>query len=180
MQRWLFKISAIAILTNLAAYGQSLGDIARQYREKQQEQGTSGTPPKVFTNKDLPSDPEGYQGPREQEPATRAYSQPMARPFDDRGAERFGQERAAEQWRRAILEQQSRVANLQARIDQLSAAIHSRGGTAQYDGPFNRYQARQMQHLEQMQFQLEQQQRRLGEMQEQARRAGMHTNVYDP
>lgn len=180
MQRWLIRISAIAILANLAAYGQSLGDIARQYREKQAAQEASATPPKVITNKDLPSNPDGYQGPRDEEPMTQVSSSIPVRPFDDRGAQRFADQRAGEQWRRAILEQEGRMANLQSRIDQLNAAVHSRGGTAQYDGPFNRYQARQMQQLQQMQFMLEQQRRRLSEMQEEARRAGMHTSVYDP
>jgi hypothetical protein len=45
------------------AYGQSLGDIARENREKQNaEAAASTTPPKVITNKDLPKDPNPNPG----------------------------------------------------------------------------------------------------------------------
>ena len=67
---------------------------------------------------------------------------------------------------------------MQARIDQLNAAAHSGGASAQ--GPYNRYQARQMERAQQMQQQLDEQKRRLESMQEAARRQGMHTQVYDP
>jgi hypothetical protein len=44
----------------------------------------------------------------------------------------------------------------------------------------NQYQARQLERLAQMQLQLNQQKKKLEDMQEAARHAGMHTAVYDP
>src|SRR5579862_4057543 len=79
MQRMFLKALAIACLMSMSAYGQSLGEIAREYREKQNEQEASGAEPKVFTNKDLPANPEGYQAPR--------GPQPVAHKWDSEGME---------------------------------------------------------------------------------------------
>src|SRR5450755_4803758 len=79
MQRMFLKALAIACLMSMPAYGQSLGEIAREYREKQNAQEASGAEPKVFTNKDLPANPEGYQSPR--------GPQPVAHKWDSEGME---------------------------------------------------------------------------------------------
>jgi len=179
-----FQIFAIAMLANLAAYGQSLGEIAREYREKQAAaQDSSGAQPRVITNKDLGEGPEGMPELRETENNVKAdYHGPFDHHVADFGPESQGQraeqQGAGENWKRQILMQQKRVANLQSRIDRLNASIHP--GTAQYEGPYTRSQAFQLERLEQMQQQLAEQQRRLAEMQEAARHSGMHTTVYDP
>jgi len=164
----------------------SLGEIARENREKQAAQQASGIKPRVITNKDVPADPET--------PAERAAQAAESRLAgnvpngmannqgpDDRSAEqRMAQERAGEQWKRQIEEQQYRIANLQARIDRINASIRAVGGTVQYDQPYSRYEAIAQERIAQMQEQLDEQRRRLEWMQESARRAGMHTSVYDP
>jgi hypothetical protein len=94
--------------------------------------------------------------------------------------QRLAEQRAAEQWKRQILAQKHKLANLQARIDQLSASIQAANGSTQYEGPNGRAQARQLQRIAQIQLQIDQQKITLLEMQEAARRAGMHTVVYDP
>jgi hypothetical protein len=194
MQRMFLRILAIALLVNLAAYGQSLGDIARENREKKNIEDPSAAPPKVITNKDLPKDPNPNPGSSEATPGANAAASsatdgsPAQRSADQRSAElrsanqrsaqqRLVEQRAADQWKRQILAQKYKMATLQARIDQLNASIRSADGSAQFEGPVNRYQARQ---LQQVQRQLDEQQRRLDQMQEAARRAGMHTAVYDP
>jgi predicted RNase H-like nuclease (RuvC/YqgF family) len=171
------KISVISLLMCLSAYGQSLGDIARENQEKKKAEGASGTPPKVITNQDLPTDAQTNPEPREPQPPTHAASR-----ADDYSSaqQRLAEQRAAEQWKRQIRAQENKVMNLQARIDQLNASAHSVGGSAQYEGPYNRYQARQLQRVAQIQLQLDEQKRKLAEMQEEARHAGMHTAVYDP
>src|SRR5271163_4220703 len=60
MQRIFLKLSAVVLLMNLAAYGQSLADIARQYQEKQDAQQTAAVKPRVITNQDLGEGPEGH------------------------------------------------------------------------------------------------------------------------
>ncbi len=151
----------------------SLGELARQLREKQNSEEPTGAHPKVITNQDLGEGPEGRPDLRQAPRAASFDRGPYGQPLDQ---QRMGDQRAGE-WRGRILEQKSRVASLQGRIDQINAQIHS---GAQFEGPGNRYQARQMEHIAQMQMQLDEQRRKLEEMQEAARRAGMHTTVYDP
>ena len=160
------------------AGGQSLGEVARQLREKQNPEETTAAHPKVITNQDLGEGPEGRPDLR-QAPRVASFDRGSVE-FDRRNGQqpeqRMGDQRAAE-WRSRILEQKSRVTSLQERIDQINAQLHS---GAQFEGPGNRYQTRQMEHVAQMQVQLDEQRRRLEEMQDAARRAGMHTTVYDP
>lgn len=107
------------------------------------------------------------------------------RPFENRSYDqRFAEQdrtqlRAGEQWKERIQNQEGRIAELQARIDQMNASMRNSGSTIS-EGPYNRYQARQMQRIAQMQQMLDVQNRRLAQMQEAARHAGMHTTVYDP
>ena len=177
MQRVFLKISAIALLMSSAAYGQSLGDIARANREKQNAENTSAAQPRVITNANLPKDPDANQEPAEAQSGTNASSTAA----DHRSAQqRLAEQRAADQWKRQILAQKNKMATLQARIGQLNASIRSAGGSVQYEGPYNRHQARQLQRVAQIQLQLDEQKMKLDQMQEAARHAGMHTVVYDP
>jgi predicted RNase H-like nuclease (RuvC/YqgF family) len=161
----------------MAAYGQSLGDIARANREKQNAENASAAQPKVITNANLPKDPDANQEPAEAQSGASARSQAV----DHRSAQqRLTEQRAADQWKRQILAQKNKMVTLQARIDQLNASIHSAGGSVQYEGPYNRYQARQLGRVAQIQLQLDEQKMKLDQMQEAARHAGMHTAVYDP
>jgi predicted RNase H-like nuclease (RuvC/YqgF family) len=177
MQRVFLKISAIALLMSSAAYGQSLGDIARANREKQNAENTSAVQPRVITNANLPKDPDANQEPAEAQSGTNASSTAA----DHRSAQqRLAEQRAADQWKRQILAQKNKMTTLQARIDQLNASIRSAGGSVQYEGPYNRHQARQLQRVAQIQLQLDEQKMKLDQMQEAARHAGLHTVVYDP
>jgi len=193
---------ALALLISTAAYGQSLGDVARENREEKEKQkaaSASAAPPQVITNKDLPQDPEQTEDGPQTPPSSNANDtdqaagensaeHPVARKhldhqhIDERrlAARRLDEQRAAEQWKRQILAQKHKLANLQARIDQLSASIQAANGSTQYEGPNGRAQARQLQRIAQIQLQIDQQKITLLEMQEAARRAGMHTVVYDP
>jgi len=179
------RMLVIAVLLNVSALGQSgqsLGDIARANREKQQEQQASGTKPKTITNADLPDSSTGIPEADPSEPMTMVSG--VSRSYNGRSDQRMNQqilaeEHAGNQWPERIQMQESRVADLQERIDQANAAMRS-NSSVQSEGPFNRYQARQMQHVAQMQEMLDQQKRKLEMMQEAARRAGMHTPVYDP
>jgi len=174
MQRMFLKILAVALLMSSAGYGQSMGDIARENREKKAEDA-SAAPPKVITNADFPKNTQASPAPRD----TQAEQGNAA---DDRRSaqQRLAEQRAAGQWKRQILAQKYKMATLQARIDQINASIRFANGSAQYEGPANGYQARQMQQVAQIQLRLDEQHRKLDQMQEAARRAGMHTAVYDP
>lgn len=193
---WFLNVVAIALLVGSAAIGQSLGDVARENREKQNaEDAASAAKPKVITNKDLPGDP-NEDAATSAAPAASANVDATARATangittsktaESRAAERHyaqqraAEERAAEQWKKQILAQKTKMSNLQMRIDQLQASILAANGNVQAEQPFNRYQARQLQQVAQMQQQLSEQKIRLDQMQDAARHAGMHTVVYDP
>lgn len=181
---------AVAWLMGALALGQSLGDVARENREKQNAEDAPASKPKVITNKDLPKDPDGDVTPGAAAAAhvapsapanTAAISSALNRAEERHYAQqRAGEQRAAEQWKRQILAQKTKMANLQARIDQVQASIRAANGEVQAEQPFNHYQARQVQQVALMQQQLNEQRIKLDQMQDAARRAGMHTAVYDP
>ena len=192
------RISALALLITTASFGQSLGDVARENREKK-VQDASTTPPKVITNQNLPKDPDAAEASPEASEAASSNDdgvavehrsssseqtlaeQRLAQRAQQRSAQqRSAQQRAAEQWKRQIVAQKNKMATLQARIDQIQALIQSANGSVQYEGPTSRYQAQQLQRAAQIQQQLDEQKRILEQMQEAARHAGMHTVVYDP
>jgi len=182
MQRTFLKILLIGLLMNLpvmslTAHGQSLADVARENQERKAAQDASGVKPsKVITNQDLGEGPEGRPDLR--------VTRPTHDWANNRGGENHGgpgmpDQRAGEQWKRQIEEQKARIADLQARLDHINASLHP-AGSAQYSGPYTRSQAMQIERADQIQRQLDEQQRKLNIMQETARRAGMHTSVYDP
>ncbi len=193
------KILSVVLLIATASDGQSLGDAARANRDKQDAENAAAAKPRVITNKDLPRDPNAGQTPGQTPPATSAAASAKdadrvaidhrstelrtmeLRTAEQRFAEqRLAQQRTADRWKRQILAQNLKMANLQARIDQLHASIQSQTGGVQSEGPFNRYQARQLQQAAQIQLQLDEQRRRLEQMQDAARHAGLHSAVYDP
>ena len=185
MQRMFLKLLAIALLITAVSYGQSLGDVARENREKKAaEDNSTSTPAKVITNKDIQKDVDADQTAQEdskaEAPAPTEQKSAEQRSAHRSAQQRLAEQRVANQWKRQILSQKSRVAALQARIDQLNAEIRSTYGSVQYEAPYSRLQARQFQRISQMQQQLDEQKVQLAEMQESARRAGMHTAVYDP
>ena len=174
----------VLLLANPAARGQSLGEIARQNQQNKAAETSTANASKVITNADLPKDPDGnaeQSANEDQSPATPSQD---ARANRRAAQQRVAQEHAIAQWRQQILTQKNEIAVLQARIERLRAQIHFVDPNAYYDynagmmysGP----QARQMERLHDMESQLAAQKRRLEEMQEQARHAGMHTPVYDP
>jgi CCR4-NOT transcriptional regulation complex NOT5 subunit len=172
-------VAFVALVGGLV-HGQSLGDIARENREKKSASGST-KPAKVITNKDLPTDPDGEastdNAPTAPSPESVAASRKAA-------AQRAAEQRAAEQWKQKILAQKNVIANLQARADALRASIQFVDPDHTYDSysplAYNRHQARQVERLKGMEAQLAGQKQKLEDMQEAARHAGMHTPVYDP
>jgi hypothetical protein len=213
MQRTLMqrtsKIFAIAVLMSAAAYAQSLGEVARENKEKQAAADSTAAKPKVITNQDLGEGPEGRPDLNVPRPApgagyARAWSQGSGQGFSGQGSagqgwrqggpmggqgmgqqgiggQSMGQQamggQHGEQMRRQIQEQENRVASLQARIDQMNASAHSTG--ANTPGAYGRSQSWQLERAAQMQRQLDEQKQKLDMMEEQARRVGTHSSVFD-
>jgi hypothetical protein len=157
-----------------SAHGQSLGDIARANRDKQNSATPAASQPAVITSDDLEAGT-GGNGRDGQDPAAKV-SKVAAH---GRAEQDAIDPRVAAQWKKQIVAQQDKIATLQGKIDVLNAAIHP-AGSAQFNGPYNKYQTTQMQRLADVQLQMDEQKKKLVEMQEEARKAGMHTTVYDP
>jgi hypothetical protein len=179
MQRVAWRFFFVGLLLNAAAIAQSqsvdsLADVARANRAKQQAQEATGAAPKVITNQDLPSAPSGI--PESSEPMTTVSG---VERFADRYSEQHTNQRlvaelrAGEHWKARIQDQEARIADLRTRIERVNDSMHAAVGTAQYDTPVNRYQSIQMERLAHMQEMLDQQQRRLAMMQDAARLTGM-------
>ncbi len=107
-----------------ASSGQSLGDVARANQKKKAVEGSSGAPSKVFTNANLPKNPDGYTAPAadqdEDSPPSSAKSA-ATRKLEERHAnqQRGAEERAAMRWKQQISTQKWVVANLQSQVDEL-------------------------------------------------------------
>ena len=171
MYRTLLRVSPIVLLIAGRRYGQSLGDVARENREKQKaKDASSTTKPKVITNENLPKNPDSDAGPRESEGKMEAASPKAA-----------SGSRSAEQWKRQILAQKNAIANQKTQIEQLNDSIHFVVANEYYNGvQHNEHQVKKQESVARMQQQLEEQKKNLVQMQESARQAGMGNAVYDP
>ena len=169
MRRTELKILSIALLMSSVAYGQSLGDVARENREKQKAKAASSpAKPKVITNESLPGAPEAAP------PESEGKMKPALPTIPSGG-------QSAEQWKSLILAQKNAIAAQQAQIDKLNDSIHFVTASLFSNGiQYNEYQAKKQDAVARMQQQLEEQEKNLAQMQEAARQAGMGSAVYDP
>lgn len=162
----------IAVLPAVSSQAQTLGDVAREQRQKQQNKDAHTTAKKVITDEDLPQHGDG-----EKEPAKASDAEENGKPD---GTARAGKV-TAEQWKARIVAQKKVVADMQKQADKLANSIHFVSANAYVNGPqYNQMQVRRQEQLRQLQQQLEEQKTKLEDMQEGARQAGFGNAVYDP
>jgi hypothetical protein len=176
MQMFL-KASVVALLMSSVAYGQSLADIARDNRNKQEAKAAStAAKPKVITNDDLSGNSETSQSGRRintDAPKPLSSSQSASR--------QSAEHQSAEEWKRLILAQRSAIAAQQAQVDKLNASIHFVPANLYSNGfQYDQHQVQKQDAVARMQEQLEEQKKSLVQLQEAARRDGMGSAVYDP
>lgn len=159
-----------------AVYGQdsqSLGDLARQQRQKEQSkaaQGKDAKPSKVITNEDVPE----HAGP---EPGCLASGEERrnSTPASD------GSKQPAEQVKAEILAEKNQIAALQKQVDEINESIRFAPANCRANCvEWNERQREKQQRVERMQAQLEEEKKRLEEMQESARKQGYGSSVYEP
>lgn len=163
---WKRTLGEITILLTVVVgvYGQSLGDVARQQRQKQQAKKGQAAP-KVITNEEIPEHP---QDPSDQNQAEEPASPAMG-------------SKPAEHWKSEIQAQKQAVASLQSQIDKLNSTIHFVEANRYRNGvQYNQRQEQKQEQVERMKDQLAQQQKKLEDMQEAARKDGYGNAVYDP
>ena len=181
--RDLIRILVIAVFTCACAQGQdsqSLGDAARQARQKKQsranapvtsadsQNSSSAKTPHVVTNEEIP----------EQETSPNAAT-PLPAPDSALPNSSSGKQ-PAEYWKPQILRVKNAVASLQRNIDSLTNSIHFAGGNYEKHVAWNERQREKQRQVEIMKSQLSELQKRLEEMQETARKQGYGSSVYDP
>jgi seryl-tRNA synthetase len=163
-------ICVVSFVVSIAAlsYAQSLGDVAREQRQKQQEKKA---PAKVITNEDLPAHSESDSDdavPSSQKSSDGTSSQPMG-------------SKSADQWKSEIEAQKKSVDDLQSQMDKLNASIHfAPGNCVRNCVQHNERQIEKQDEVQRMQSDLEQQKKKLEDMQEAARKEGYGNAVYEP
>ena len=165
------RVLAMCVLLALssAAFGQSLGDVARQTRQKEKARGKAAK--KVITNEDLPVTPDLTPGQQE----TVGKMEPVVPSVASSGAQ------SAEQWKSSILAQKNTIATMQAQIDKLNGSVRFVEANAYVNGvQYNQHQVKKQQQVAQLQTQLAEQKQKLAEMQDAAKKAGMGSAVCDP
>ena len=167
-------VAVIGAILFIAAsgYGQSLGDVAREQRQKQAKDAKDGhATRKVLTNEDLPAATESAAT---TSISTDQHNTAPASPASN-------ENRAGERWKAMIQAQKNSVASLQSQIDQLNSSIHFASGACVANCvQWNERQLKKQDDVQRMQQQLEQQKKQLENMQESARKAGLGSSVYEP
>ena len=144
---------------------QSLGDVARQTREKEKSKAKPAK--KVVTNDDIPESPDLSPSDKATTPDPSSPGAPAPK--------------SARDWRMAIATQEDRVEKLQAQIDKLTESIHFVTANAYVNGAeYNRYQVKKQQEVKNLQKRLEEEQKKLTDLQEAAKKEGMGAAVYEP
>jgi len=167
-QKALAIIGAILFIA-ASGYGQSLGDVAREQRQKQAKDGHAAR--KVLTNEDLPA------AAKPASPTSISTDQHYTAPASPASNDT----RAGERWKAMIEMQKNSIASLQSRIDQENSSIHfASGACAANCAQWNERQIKKQDDVQLMQQQLEQQKKQLENMQESARKAGLGSSVYEP
>ncbi len=152
------------------SYGQSLGDVAREQRQKQAAKAANH-PPKVITNEDIPESPEASSN----EPSDNAEHETSSSHPASSGS------KSAEQWQAQIQGQKSSIASLQNQIEKLNSSIHFAGPNCVANCvQYNERQVKKQDEVQRMQKQLEEEKKKLEDMQDSARKEGFGNSVYDP
>jgi len=149
-------------------YAQSLGDVAREQRQKQQSKAAQ-SPAKVVTNEDIPQHPEA------------ANSSGTGQHSGASPASSYDAKKTADQWKAEISRQKTSVASLQNQIDHLTSSIHFTGPNCIRNCvQHNQQQLDKEDQAKHLLDQLDEQKKRLGELQEGARQDGYGGAVSDP
>ena len=158
-------------LFTCAGHGQSLGDVAREQRQKQQAKDPKAAA-KVVTNDEIPESTDASASSSDDTEAASESSAPAAR---------SAEKKTAEQWKAEIEARKAKIAALQSQVDKLNDSVHFVEANRYYNGvQYNQYQLKKQQEAHRLQKQLDTEKEALVDAQESARKDGFGTAVYDP
>jgi hypothetical protein len=157
------------LLCNAALYAQTLGDVARQQREKQAQKPAA--PHKVITDEDMPSHPAEEEASNEKGPAA----------GNSAGAPAINSQSNGERLKALFSAQKQKIRNFEQQLNDLRASVHYVEANRYSNGvQYNQYQLRKQQEADRAQRQLDEAKKIYADMQEKARKAGFGSSVYDP
>ncbi|HEY6185149.1 MAG TPA: hypothetical protein VIW67_23115 [Terriglobales bacterium] len=168
--RKLAALFAGLIFLNALIFAQSLGDVARAQRQKQSDKATSPSR-KVITDEDIPAH-------SEQSKAEKAAPPKLADTSSDAPINTAGN---GEELKAKCLEAKQAIKDYEAELEKLRASIQYVEANRYSNGvQYNQYQLRKQQEADRMQKQLDTAKKRFADLQEQARKSGFGSSVYDP
>ncbi len=157
------------VLLSASLSAQSLGDVARAQRQKQSDK-TANPAHKVITDEDIPS--------YESAPAA-AKKDAADKPSND--TRPLNTEANGEELKAKCLSAKRQIKDYQEQIDKLRAASQLVEANRYSNGvEYNQQQLRKQQEADRMQKQLEIAKQKFADLQQQARKAGFGSSVYDP
>jgi hypothetical protein len=164
----------LLLLAVTASYGQSLPEVARQQRLKQQAKDAQAAR-RVITNEDVPSRTESAGNSSKEVTDDDKPQVASAKPPS------VSSGKSAAQWKAEIKAQEDAIASLQDEVAKLSAAVHFVRATRYNNGvQYNQSQAKKQEEVERLRKQLDGEKQKLADMQESCRKAGFGNAVYEP
>ena len=162
-------VLGLIVFVATGSFAQSLGDVARQQREKQAKPGQ--TAHKIVTNEEIPENPDAVAS------GTTSVEQHEGSPVPAASNDTH----SGEEWKAKIQEQKGTISSMQNQIDKLNSSIHFVEANRYSNGvQYNQRQIQKQEEVQRMQKQLDEQKKKLEELQEGARKAGLGSAVYDP
>lgn len=156
----------------------SLGDLARKQRQDKQKDAkdakdAAAKAKKVVTDEDMP----------EHAPNSDADLPAPDGPHGESSVPKSADDvvHTGDQYKAEIAQRKAALADLKNRIDKLNSSVHFVEANAYRNGAeYNKKQAQKQQDVERMQTQYDEQKRDLEQAQENARKAGYGSAVWDP
>ena len=186
----------ISVLTGLlisASQAQSLGDAAREQRQKKPSKTTT-TPSKVISNDDIafpdstvahPSAPvasaPSASSPSGPKISSAAPDIPKKPPTSDDPKNYDEWAKAGKEWKARILEQKTKIQSMRGYIDTLRSSVHFAAKNPDYDATvINRHELQKVDEAKRLEKQLEDENSTLQNMQGAVRAAGYDGSIYNP
>jgi hypothetical protein len=171
------SLAVAAVVVGLGAlaagsvFAQSLGDVARE--QKQSSAQTKPAAKKVITEDDLPTQETISTGSSD----TKGTDTSKEEKRGDSTADKL---QSADEFKAAIQSQKQNVDSLQKQVDDMKASVHFVEANRYSNGvEHNERQIQKQKEADRLQKQLDEEKSRLQDMQEQARKAGFGSTVYE-
>jgi predicted RNase H-like nuclease (RuvC/YqgF family) len=167
------KIAALfsgLIFLITSGFGQSLGDVARTQRQKQSDRPAVSTH-KVITDDDIPAHSDD----------AKSASATDKKATDGNADAPLNRAANGEELKANCLAAKQEIKEYQAQLDKFRGSIQFVEANRYSNGvQYNQHQLQKQQEADRMQKQLDRAKKRFEDLQEQARKAGFGSSVYDP